>query len=86
MEPKTDPVDHRETEFVKSLAQMLDREQQKGAFDRLVIAASPIALGDIRKAISPSGEEDNPCRTRQGPDQSADADKLDRHLDGILAV
>ena len=54
MEPKTDPVEHRETEFVKSLAGMLDRQQQQGDFDRLVIAAAPIALGDIRKAISPA--------------------------------
>lgn len=54
MEPRTDPVEHRETEFVKSVAAMLDRQQQKGAFERLVIAAAPIALGDLRKAISPA--------------------------------
>lgn len=54
MEPRTDPVEHRETEFVKSVAATLERKQQQGAFDRLVIAAAPIALGDLRKAISPA--------------------------------
>jgi protein required for attachment to host cells len=85
MEPKTDPVEHRETVFVKSLARMLDRKQQEGDFDRLVIAAAPIALGEIRRAISPGvkktilAELDKDLTNLPTP-------QLDKHLDGIIAV
>lgn len=85
MEPRTDPVEHRETEFVKSVAAALDRQHQQSAFDRLVIAAAPIALGDIRKAISPTVKkvivgELNKDLTNLPTSQ------IDKHLDGILAV
>ena len=85
MEPRTDPVEHREMVFVKSLAQMLDRKQQEGEFDRLVIAAAPIALGEIRRAISPAvkktilAELDKDLTNLPTP-------SIDRHLDGIIAV
>ena len=85
MEPKTDPVEHRETEFLKSLALMLERQQQKGAYDRLVIAASPIALGDIRKAISPLVRKTVMAELDKDLTNLPTAD-LSRHLDGILAV
>ena len=85
MEPKTDPVEYRETQFVKSLADMLDRQQQKGAFDRLVIAASPTAMGDIRKAMTPGvkktilAELDKDLTNLPTP-------QLNKHLDGILSI
>ena len=44
MEPRTDPVEQREAEFAKSVAEMLDEQCGKGAYNRLVIAAAPIAL------------------------------------------
>ena len=85
MEPRTDPVEYRETQFVKSLAEMLDQQQQKGAYDRLIIAAAPIALGDIRKAITPGvkkailAEIDKDLTKLPTP-------QLDKHLEGILSV
>ena len=84
MEPRTDPVAHREAAFVKSVAATLDRQQQNGAFDRLVIAAAPDALGDLRKAISPS------VRKTVVAELSKDltnlpTGQLDQHLDGIYA-
>lgn len=85
MEPRTDPVAHRETEFVKSLAAMLNRKQQSGAFDRLVIAAAPIALGDIRKAISPAVQKVVIAELNKDL-TNLPTDKLDAHLDGILAA
>jgi protein required for attachment to host cells len=85
MEPKTDPVDYREAEFVKSLAHMLDREQQRGAFDRLVIAATPSALGDIRKAISPAVRKTILAELDKDL-TNLPTQQLDKHLDGILAV
>jgi protein required for attachment to host cells len=48
----TDPVDQRERSFVTNLAGMLDDEQKKGGFSRLVIAADPTSLGHLRQAMS----------------------------------
>jgi len=85
MEPKTDPVQHRETEFVKSLAAVLDRKQQSGAFDRLVSAAAPIALGDIRKAMSPSLKKAVMAELNKDLTNVPTA-QVTQHLDGILSV
>ncbi len=52
MEYTTDPVAVRERRFVENVAEELDRHEQQGAFDRLIIAAAPTALGDIRPALS----------------------------------
>lgn len=85
MEPRTNPVEHRETEFVKSLAAVLERKQQQGAFDRLVIAAAPIALGDIRKAIAPAVRKTIVAELSKDLTNTPTA-QLDQHLDGIIAA
>lgn len=85
MEPRTDPVEHREAEFVKSLAGMLDAENGKGAYNRLVIAAAPIALGDIRKALSPGVKKTILAEIDKDLTNLPTA-QLNKHLDGILAV
>lgn len=85
MAPRTDPVEHRETEFVKSVAATLDRHQQKGAFDRLVIAAAPVALGDLRKAISPAVKKTVIAELNKDLTNTPTA-QLDQHLEGILAA
>jgi protein required for attachment to host cells len=85
MEPRTDPVERREAEFVKSVAATLDRKRQQGAFDRLVIAAAPIALGDIRKAISPAVRKTIVAELSKDLTNTPTA-QLDQHLDGIIAT
>ncbi|KKB12850.1 hypothetical protein VE25_05275 [Devosia geojensis] len=85
MEPKTDPVEHREAEFCKSMAEMLDKSLQKGAFDRLVIAAAPITLGNIRKALSPQLKKSVMAELDKDLTNIPTA-ALDKHLDGIIAV
>jgi protein required for attachment to host cells len=85
MEPRTDPVDHRETVFAKSVAAVLDKKQQEGAFDRLVIAAAPIALGDIRKAISPAVKKTIIGELNKDL-TNMPTDKLATHLDGVISV
>lgn len=85
MEPKTDPVSHRETEFVKSVAATLDRQQQKGAFDRLVIAAAPFALGDIRKAITPNVKKTIVAELNKDLTNLPTA-QLDQHFASIIAA
>jgi protein required for attachment to host cells len=85
MEPKTDPAQHREAEFVRSVAHELDRHAKDGAFDRLVIAAAPIALGNLRKVLSDFvkktvvAELDKDLTNVPTPN-------VDKHFDGIIAV
>tara|TARA_R110002020_G_scaffold14062_16_gene50003 strand:- start:2035 stop:2484 length:450 start_codon:yes stop_codon:yes gene_type:complete len=85
MQPRTDPVEHRETEFVKSVAATLERRQQQGAFDRLVIAAAPIALGDLRKAMSANLRNTVVAELNKDLTNLPTA-QLVEHLDGIIAA
>lgn len=85
MEPKTDPVAYREAEFVKSLADMLATHLEQHHFDRLVIAAAPIALGVIRKALAPA------VRDKIVAEMDKDLTKvpkgqLAKHFEDVLAV
>ena len=52
MEYSSDPVQVREARFVKSVADVLARKHQEGAFARLIVAAAPTALGDLRGVMS----------------------------------
>ena len=47
-----DPVGVREQRFVKGVAEQLETMRQQGRFNRLIIAAAPAALGDIRPELS----------------------------------
>jgi protein required for attachment to host cells len=85
MESKSDPSQQRETDFVKQLAEVLDTKVREGAYDRLVIAAAPIALGTLRKALSEHvkktvvAELDKDLTNLPTP-------QLSKHFDGIIAV
>jgi protein required for attachment to host cells len=85
MEPRTDPVDHREAEFARSVAGVLEDKAKAGAYDRLVIAAAPVALGNLRKVMSEHvkktvvAELDKDLTNVPTP-------QLDRHFDGIIAI
>lgn len=52
MEPPTDPRRKRKADFARSIALFLEAEAKRGAFDRLIIAAPPQALGDLRAELS----------------------------------
>jgi protein required for attachment to host cells len=85
MASRVDPVEQREEDFVKNLAVILDKFQQKGAFDRLIIAAAPIALGDIRKAISPAVKKTILAELNKDLTNLPTA-QLDQHFQDILAA
>jgi len=84
-EPPSDPVDVREARFMKTVAERLDAKFREGAFHRLVIAAAPEALGDIRpqlsKAVQAAIVGELPKDLTRMP-----TDKLESHFDGIIAV
>lgn len=85
MEPPTDPVQKREADFMRALAERLDDGARDGAFDRLVLAAAPRALGDIRQALSDHVRE---TLIAELPKDLANVptDKLADHLKDILVV
>lgn len=57
MEQRTDPRDYRETEFLRSVAEVINKKALENVFRKLVIAAPPQALGDLRKLLSPAATE-----------------------------
>jgi protein required for attachment to host cells len=52
MEARTDPHRDQKTRFANHLAHMLAEQLQAGTYHRLIIAAPPATLGDLRSAIS----------------------------------
>lgn len=82
---RTDPVEVRERRFVERLADLLDQRHRDGAFDRLVIAAAPAALGDLRPALS--GEVKGAIIAELPKDlTNVPIPRLAEHLDGVIAV
>ena len=54
MEPHEDPERAEERQFAMLLAKHLDEAARAGRYDRLIIAAPPAALGDIRNMLGAS--------------------------------
>ena len=52
LEPQTDPHRQQKTRFANYLADILADQLTAGAFHRLIIAAPPATLSDLRSAIS----------------------------------
>ncbi|HEY4202667.1 MAG TPA: host attachment protein [Devosiaceae bacterium] len=81
----SDPVEVRETRFVQSVADLLEVKRAGGAFDRLILAAAPNALGDIRKAMTPAVKltvmAEMPKDLTRLPKP-----ELDRHFSDVLAL
>ena len=85
IEYHTDPVDAREQKFVERLAQMLEQKHNEGAFERLVIAAAPAALGDLRPALSDGVRETIMAELPKDLTNIPMA-RLTEHFDGLIAV
>ncbi len=54
IEPKEDPQKAEERRFAEVLAQRLDAAAREGRYDRLIIAAPPAMLGEIRTVLGAS--------------------------------
>jgi protein required for attachment to host cells len=52
VEPKSDPHRELKRDFAEQIAVVLDENLKSGNFDKLVVAAAPVTLGDLRKAMS----------------------------------
>lgn len=51
MEPRTDPKRFAKAGLAHEIAQLLDAERKKNAFDALVVVAPPQFLGDLRSTM-----------------------------------
>lgn len=85
MEPPTDPADHREAEFVRDFAAVLDRKAKGGAFDRIVIAAAPSALGNLRKFLS-DHVKDRMVAEIDKDLTNIPAPELDKHFESVVKL
>lgn len=83
MEYHSDPVQLREAAFMGDLADTLVSALQDGAFDELVIAAAPRALGDLRKAL-PDAVKARVTAEIPKDLTNIPSDKLDKHFEGVL--
>ena len=85
MEYSSDPVQVRETRFVKAVAETLERKFQESAFSRLIIAAAPTALGDLRDAL---GEKLKAAVVAEMPKDLTNlpTPQLEKHFDGLLVL
>lgn len=81
----SDPVEVREQRFVERLADVLGKKHAEGAFARLVIAAAPAALGDLRPALT---EEVKETILAELPKDLTNIPipRLAEHFEGLIAV
>ena len=85
VEYHSDPVQVRERRFLERLADLLDRKLSEGAFERLVIAAAPTALGDLRPALT-DGVREKILGELPKDLTNVPTAKLGEHFDGLILV
>ena len=51
-QPTSDAHRELKRDFAEELARLLDEQLAAGAYDRLVVVAAPVTLGDLREALS----------------------------------
>lgn len=85
MEYSSDPVAVRERRFVENVAEELERKHQQHAFDQLIVAAAPTALGDLRPALS-KGLRDTIVAELPKDLTNLPTAQLGQHFDGLLAI
>ena len=85
MEYSTDPVEVREERFVREVTEALERGHQQSAFNRLVIAAAPAALGTFRKLMSDQLKDSVVAELPKNLTKLP-TPEIESHLDGILAM
>lgn len=85
MEYHSDPVDVRERRFLDGVAELLNAKCLEGTYDRLVVAAAPAALGELRAALS---EQVKKTMLTELPKDLTNIPtaKLSEHFDSLLAV
>ena len=85
MENRSDPHRDSKKSFALRLAEFLDEQLRKKAYDRLIIFAAPAMLGDLRQALTETvlakTAHQIPKDLTQIPNN-----ELDSHLEDVLAI
>jgi protein required for attachment to host cells len=85
MTPPTDPVEQQEAAFARMVADVLKTRYQNGAFTRLIIAADPAALGNLRSALCEQVDRTVMAELHKDLTKIPLAE-MPRHFEGLLAV
>ena len=85
MEPKSDPRELVEKDFARSVAERIAGLMGKDDAHRLIIAAAPRTLGELRKALDPQLEKRLTATLAKDLTKVAVKD-LGKHFEGVLAV
>ncbi|MGV3490095.1 MAG: host attachment protein [Devosia sp.] len=85
MEYSSDPVAVRERRFVEHVAEELERKHRQKAFDQLIVAAAPTALGDLRPAFS-KGLKDVIVAELPKDLTNLPTPQLEKHFSDLLVV
>lgn len=85
IDARTDP--HRELKrtFAHHLADVLSHELDADAFDRLVIVATPVTLGDLRKLLTPKVAAKVTGEVHKDLTKTPNGD-IASHLDDVLVT
>jgi protein required for attachment to host cells len=83
MEPPTDPQEHAKAEFLRELADWLEKAATEQRYDRLVLVAEPQALGHLRQQLGKPAAEKVTGELAKDLTQHAPRD-LGRHLDDVV--
>jgi protein required for attachment to host cells len=73
LEPRSDPHERREAAFAAEIAARLEAAAEAGRFARLLLAAPPRFLGELRRHLGPR------CAAALGATLDADLTKLPEH-------
>jgi protein required for attachment to host cells len=85
MEPPTDPKEVEKERFIRAIAGFLGQAAGRRAFDRLVVAAPPAALGLLRAALPDAAAA--LVAAEVGKDlTNVPEHELGRHLEAVVAL
>ena len=85
MEPRTDPHQHEEREFLRDVVSWLSEHGQNNDFERLVLIAAPRALGELRSLLPKPLSAKVVGEIAKDLTHSGPAD-IESHLGEVLAV
>lgn len=85
MEPPTDPKRHSAENFARDIISALQTHLKEGRFKRLVLAAPPVMLGDLRR-LMPDALAATLIAERDKDLTNTPADKLLAHFDDIVGL
>ncbi|MCC2111251.1 MAG: host attachment protein [Hyphomicrobiales bacterium] len=85
MEPTTDPREILERQFLGELAETLQSAASAGEFDRLVLAAAPRALGELREMMPRAVADRISAEIAKDLTKLPSGD-LPKHLADVMAV